>query len=95
MSAAHTPGPWVLNGTTVVPIAGQVEIAEILVDEELAEDGSLTGTSLADARLIVAAPELLQACEKAVEWMEGWASADPYIDVLRAAIALATEGATS
>ena len=36
-----------------------------------------------------AAPDLLHACEQAVEWLEGWASAEPYIGVLRAAIAKA------
>lgn len=42
------------------------------------------------ATLLAAAPELLRACEQAVEWLEGWASAEPYIGVLRAAISKAT-----
>ena len=45
---------------------------------------------IANARLIAAAPELLEACKKAEGWLSGWASAEPYIDVLRAAIAKAT-----
>lgn len=27
------------------------------------------------------------ACEKAIEWLEGWASAEPYLSELRAALA--------
>jgi hypothetical protein len=33
--------------------------------------------------------ELLAACEAAAEWLEGWASAEPYLSLLRAAIAAA------
>lgn len=38
------------------------------------------------ARLIAAAPDLLAACEGAVEWLSGWASASPYIEQLQAAL---------
>jgi hypothetical protein len=40
--------------------------------------------------LIAAAPDLLVACEGAAEWLKGWGSAEPYLGVLRAAIAKAT-----
>lgn len=43
----------------------------------------------ANARLIAAAPDLLEACKQAREWLAGWASAEPYIDALEAAIAKA------
>lgn len=40
-------------------------------------------------RIRSAAPDLLHACEQAREWLESWASAEPYISVLDAAIAKA------
>lgn len=33
--------------------------------------------------------ELLEACRAAEDWLSGWASADPYIGIIRAAIAKA------
>ena len=33
--------------------------------------------------------DLLEALEKAEEWLEGWASAEPYLSIIRAAIAKA------
>lgn len=35
------------------------------------------------------ARDLLRACQMAEEWLSGWASADPYIDIIQAAIAKA------
>ncbi len=35
--------------------------------------------------------DLLEACKAAEEWLSGWASAEPYIDQIRAAIAKATQ----
>lgn len=37
----------------------------------------------------VAAPDLLEACRKAEEWLLGWASAEPQLAIIRAAIAKA------
>ena len=47
-------------------------------------------TQEANARLIAAAPTMLEALKKAEQWLSGWASAEPYIDEIRAAIALAS-----
>lgn len=44
-------------------------------------------------QLLLAAPDLLKACERAEEWLEGWASAESCLSDIRAAIAKA--GATS
>lgn len=44
-------------------------------------------------QLLLAAPDLLKACKRAEEWLEGWASAESCLSDIRAAIAKA--GATS
>jgi len=43
----------------------------------------------ADAQLIAAAPEMLEALKSAEKWLDGWASADPYVGLIREAIAKA------
>ena len=53
----------------------------------VARDGVRADPS--DPRLIAAAPDLLAACEAAEEWLSGWASAEPYISIIRDAIAKA------
>jgi len=97
MSTKHTPGPWAVgrafmwhqrefltihhDGKVKPPVAHVIDrAAGVGLDDE----------DRANAYLIAAAPELLEACRKAEEWLSGWASADPYIDVIRAAIARAT-----
>jgi hypothetical protein len=103
--AAHTPGPWGIStvptsiGTChkIGPFPslgnnGQT-YACVYADNVRERDYGYTKVGdelLANARLIAAAPELLAACEKAVEWLDGWASAEPYIDTLLAAIEKAT-----
>lgn len=47
----------------------------------------------ANARLIAAAPDLLDALKQAERWLEGWESAEPYLSTIRSAIAKATGGA--
>ena len=52
---------------------------------------------IADARAALdaaAAPELLAACQSAAQWLQGWASADRELSVLRAAIEKATGSAS-
>lgn len=48
----------------------------------------------ANARLIAAAPEMLDALEQAQEWLSKWGSAEPQLAVIEAAIAKATGGAS-
>jgi hypothetical protein len=51
------------------------------------EDEAITERDVAEKlRLMKAAPKLLEACRQAEQWLQGWASAEPYISVLRAAI---------
>ena len=52
------------------------------------------GIDCPDARLIAAAPDLLEALYKAREWLEGWGSAEHQLAVINEAIAKA-EGTQS
>ncbi len=59
---AHTPGPWSLNaGEFVISKTG----GEICQMNDA--DGELLDNALANARLIAAAPELLEALEETLE----------------------------
>ena len=100
MSAAHTPGPWIVRDDEMdyaCPIIDSASVgrgyyASIATatqrDPHPREGGGISiATARANARLIAAAPDLLAALEKAVERCdepEAW-SADA-----RAAIAKAT-----
>lgn len=97
-SAAHTPGPWTTqateHGITVYSTAGR-DVADVLSD-----GGS---EAIADARLIAAAPELLEAlrrAEAAIKYAVAAANSEAdYVriceiqDAVSAAIAKATGGA--
>lgn len=65
MEAKHTAGPWEavsnLVRTARTPTGGGFLVAECPAN---------IGSRLEDARLIAAAPELLEACLKLVEWDE-------------------------
>lgn len=75
----HTPGPWSMRRGHPYGPDGQ----PLLI-------GGKTHEAAANKRLIAAAPDLLEAARAAEQWLSGWASASPYIDALRAAIAKAT-----
>lgn len=78
----HTPGPWGLNKSTDIWIkAGPVHVATI----PRAYDGDW---SEANARLIAAAPDLLESLELALDTIEGQA------ELLRACGAAYGIGAT-
>lgn len=93
--AAHTPGPWEMWTSCSFRRIGSAS-GEVLCGITQRSDGHPDllfpngGYEGPDARLILAAPELLEACIAARSWLAGWASADPYIDILEAAIARAT-----
>ena len=59
MTAQHTPGPWHVNGERSI-WAKNDRVAKM----DQADGG---GETLANAQLIAAAPELLEACELALE----------------------------
>lgn len=101
----HTPGPWTAhfwnnldNGTLeptgkrTIRIEHQV-FPDIKIGRALA---TLDFDNEANARLIAAAPELLDALQDAMRWfakLEDWCGVgDPNIEKYRAAIAKATGG---
>lgn len=83
----HTPGPWKMDKwNTVKDIVGNT----ILV-EGLALSGRTNHESLANTRLIAAAPDLLEALLDMVSAMESYGYPhSPEIATARAAIAKAT-----
>ena len=74
MEAKHTPGPWYpLPGRHNISIrykTGDKDIPMINVASVRGQysDGCPYGTSEGNARLILAAPELLEACQAMIEW---------------------------
>lgn len=91
---AHTPGPWALEANEVR--AGDNLIADVMGGEgtRFIDDKDNT-ECLANARLIAAAPELLEACEIALTFLEShsaralWPKSES-VAALSAAIAKAT-----
>lgn len=76
----HTPGPWELIGTTLIgktgPHSGAVAIiasptCKTSGDAKEADcDDPRWDEAMANARLIAAAPELLEACKAAKKYLE-------------------------
>ena len=58
MEAKHTPGPWLRMGRSIGVGAGEIATVWELPD----------GRAIANARLIAAAPGLLEACRAMIEW---------------------------
>lgn len=79
----HTPGPWKVNPQTFNPErAYSIEASEEVDGEIVAEvlGGGPEDLIKADARLIAAAPELLEAaqeCARLAEFTAGDVSTDP------------------
>ena len=67
----HTPGPWVVNETRGHAFFIDAPDHNICYVGRIAE---------ADARLIAAAPDLLEACEKALEAAANLPSCDSQLD---------------
>ena len=68
MSAKHTPGPWVLHPTALHPAVRSVGTAET-GPRRICTVGTMNGNPVdkANARLIAAAPELLEALKYAIK----------------------------
>ena len=69
MSAQHTPGPWHIYRYGKHPRAvwGATNALPVAI---IHSDGTSSVANDANARLIAAAPELLQAAKDFVEWFE-------------------------
>lgn len=97
MSTKHTPGPWsvVNEHDEVTVIAGEHISHGFKVRYEIARDvGGHRGDEYANARLIAAAPDLLEAIQALLRKVEcGTALHCDLCDAARAAIAKATGGA--
>lgn len=83
----HTPGPWVVCNMDAWCCVEHTEWGTTV-----AEIGENDDLGLADARLIAAAPDLLEACRDALGVIEATGRTDIY-DKMFAAIAKAKEGA--
>ena len=101
MQGKFTPGQWRITeldcDETPLAVDGH-EFRPCLV---MGDGKNNRGTALANARLIASAPSLLEACKETLAYMEdclfdkqqrGLPSRQAY-ETIRAAIALATEGA--
>ena len=95
---AHTPGPWLTQASDVYNEAGQVVCDPHPNDYQIrAGAGRIPGSEReANARLIAAAPEMLNALELALATIERLKPSKPYDstqgtrDVINAAITRAT-----
>jgi hypothetical protein len=92
-NAKHTPGPWEIgpdfdnDGTREVPIGHRLKSGFVLTVAVAL--GGLKGQQ-ENARLIAAAPELLEALRDTLDALECWTGSDSRIDKARAAIFKAT-----
>lgn len=80
MSAKHTPGPWTIQGSLIVG-QGQYPITQLPIEP--------TEGTMADARLILAAPELLKALKLAAACLKRKRFDEGHLDEINAAIAKA------
>lgn len=104
MNTNHTPGPWRTLANAYVGnwqiLSNKTKVAT--VSKRTIERGAVGDypdmdlEAAANARLIAAAPELLEACQEAAACMQEWIDADLMVikaeplTTLRAAIAKAT-----
>ena len=73
MSAQHTPGPWAISIADphrVVLANGSSKGLEVAQAKEFVPQ--YREQSLANARLIAAAPDLLEALQTLLGWVEAW-----------------------
>ena len=68
MDELHTPGPWEVDGVEIYPVAGH-RASDAICEMK-------PGFSHADAILIAAAPELLAALQRMVQWGQAQKTAD-------------------
>lgn len=107
-TVAHTPGPWFVSGVRLKMNGGEW-LSINRYDESKKQDENIacvgydprTGAGWADARLIAAAPELLEQLKFALSWIEDLPRKnsthqliDSSVEAIRAAIAKATGGAS-
>lgn len=99
MSAKHTPGPWDARiqrgkdgrdlGWIIEHGNDRIGWSSLAYADTNREADATDPAREANARLIAAAPDLLEALKRAENWLSEWASAEPYLAIIRAAIAKA------
>jgi hypothetical protein len=96
MSNKHTPGPWTLHPTALHPAVRSVGTPDT-GPRRICTVGTMNGHPVdkANARLIAAAPELLEALQNIIDSIDKGHAAIlcPLAAAARAAIAKATGGA--
>ena len=98
----HTPGPWTLkkdrspngypHGISAIDPTDELKFEVCAIFGQY-NDRVATPMSAANARLIAAAPDLLEACEALIEGMDALGIKGPYLDLARSAVAKATHPA--
>lgn len=82
MNTKHTPGPWCVwesqqgHGPTVIQGAAP-DYSKPFRGYSIATPYLVAGQQMANARLIAAAPELLEACKAMAEILSRYPSRDP------------------
>lgn len=95
--STYTPGPWFVDANYIVPANGGVAVCDLMaVDLSKHQEFFCGEETEANARLIAAAPDLLEAARQAekvidILWVSHHANrSDAALEQLRAAIAKAT-----
>ena len=71
--SGHTPGPWMAKDSRLYNFAFDVDDANgSPVAEVCSKHGGQDDEARANARLIAAAPDMLEALRAAKEWSEAW-----------------------
>lgn len=87
----HTPGPWRCEGPDDFHDFNILHNGDSLAVAAVVSNMRDLPQITANANLIAAAPEMLEALLDAKEWLSGWASAEPYLSEIEAVIAKATQ----
>jgi hypothetical protein len=88
-----TPGPWSVSsdvdhvGCVIIDAPDHRAIIEVVVKME--DEDEPRPELLGNLSLVLASQDMLKALELAEKWLEGWASADYELFMIRAAIAKA------
>lgn len=100
MNVKYTPGPWISIGNYIGTVGDETQTIAYVDDHRNAKRRT-TEETLANARLIAAAPDLLAACEKLVSYRRRVGplnfqleKANDYIRMIEQAIAAAHNEAT-
>ena len=88
----HTPGPWQMGGELISKEGSNLEIASVWSESANRKLSPRQSEADANARLIAAAPELLEAAQRVtgISWAVGSLALNDSMEQLRAVIAKAT-----